>query len=434
MDLTRRTFLTTTGALGATFLFPKLAFSSEDSTSDFFNNKKSISILGDSITHGAFAGDISRNGWANLLTRALNAENGTHSYGYTPYTKLGSGENESYDVTQFVKSDGWTSLTRSDAANFVSGLGYRSTTAGSYMIFKMPAFMSRVLIHYIQRPDGADVDVLINGRSLKTIQSKGSVNNFACADIDLFDDGSGEIEIKLVVNNDGVFDFSGISYLSSYSETVCNNYSQSGRRLRYTSDEVINTVCNNSQTLILALGHNDSGESESSDYRDAFKHVIDTLIDASNRNKVDVVVPDFVWTRSESNWVRIELMRLARETSGLYINLPKKLEKSEGVPADGNHLVNTLGMWVDGSHPNNEGNKWIFEEIAKAMNLSCQTKEEALQAHDFNFPPKKEPDEKPSEPSNSSGGSIGIAGIGCLATIGAMKMIKGRKNTTSNQG
>lgn len=429
MDLTRRGFIKISGLIGASFLLPNRAFSSEVvGSSSFFNNEKAVSILGDSITHGAFAGDVSRNGWANLLTRALNAEYGTHSYGYTPYTKLGSGEHESSDVAQFSKSNGWSSLVRADAENFVSGLGYRSATIGSYLIFKIPAFMSRVLIHYIQRPDGADVDVLINGRPLKKIKSKGVIDNFSCSDVDLFDDGSGEIEIKLVVKSDGYFDFSGISYLSSYSETVCNNYSQSGRRLRYTSDDVVNTVCENSQTLIMALGHNDSGESEDSDYRAAFRHVIDTLIDACNRNSVNVVVPDFVWTRVESNWVRVELKRLANETSGLYINLPKMLEKSEGVPADGNHLINTLGMWVDGSHPNKSGNKWIFEEIAKAMNLSCQTKEEALTAHEFNFPPGPlQPDPEPETPnSGRSGGSIGLLGTAGLLVLGSIKAIRTR--------
>ncbi|AVF59858.1 SGNH/GDSL hydrolase family protein [Vibrio diabolicus] len=429
MSVTRRGFIKLSGLVGASFFFPSRASSNEVvGSSSFFNNTKSVSILGDSITHGAFAGDVSRNGWANLLTRALNAEYGTHSYGYTPYTKLGSGEHESYDIAQFSKSGEWAGLSGADADNFVSGFGYRSATIGSSLTFKIPAFMSRVLIHYMQRPDGAEIDVLVNGRPTKVIESKGIIDNFACAGVDLFDNGSGEIEIQLVIKSDGYFDFSGISYLSSYSETVCNNYSHSGRRLRYTSDVLVNNICENSQTLIMALGHNDSGESEDLDYRAAFRHVIDTLIHACNRHKVNVIVPDFVWARSESNWVRVELMRLASETNGVYINFPKMLEKSEGIPADRNHLINTLGMWVDVSHPNEEGNKWIFEEIAKAMNLSCQTKEEALTAHEFNFPPSAlTPEPEPEiTKSGSSGGSIGLFGTAGLVALGYIKAVRTR--------
>ncbi|WP_299491670.1 SGNH/GDSL hydrolase family protein [uncultured Shewanella sp.] len=421
MSLNRREFLSFYGALGLSLLFPKVTFSSSSvKLSNFFNNEKSISILGDSITHGAFAGDITRNGWANLIARAFNVEYGTYSYGYTPYTKLGSGKNESQDVGIFSKSNGWQSLVRADAENFVSGLGYRTSTINSFLVFKIPAFMARALIHYIQQPDGAKFDILINGDVHKTIDSSGLVNNFSCADVDLYDDGSGAIEIKVIIKSGGVFSFSGISYLSSYSESVCNNFSQSGRRLRYTSENVINTICENSSTLILALGHNDAGENAPA-YQLAFKNVINLTISACNKYNVNVVVPDFVWSSDESNWVRLELMRLASETSGLYINLPKQIEKKNGVPADRNHLVNTLGMWVDISHPNEEGNKWIFEEVSKAMNLSCQTKEDVLATHNFNFPPREKPVDASVNPSNensSSGGSFGVAELLGLGAIG----------------
>ncbi|HCE4999790.1 TPA: SGNH/GDSL hydrolase family protein [Vibrio parahaemolyticus] len=425
MGFTRRDFIQISGLTGVSLFLSTSASSREVARSALFNNVKSVSILGDSITHGAFAGDLYRNGWANLLSRSINAEYGSHSYGFTPFLTLGEGDNFSFDVAEFTKSEKWIPIYGSDASNFISGFGYRSSSIGSYLSFKIPSFMSRVLIHYISRNDGADVDVFVNGISSGKIQSRGEVNNFSFVDIDLFDDGSGYVEVKLVISGSGYFDFSGISYLSSYDEIVCNNYSVSGRRFCYIADDIANVISSNSRTIIFALGHNDSGETDPS-YQASFKHVIDTFIDACNKNKVDVIVPDFVWTRPDSNWVRVELRRLAEETSGLYINLPKLLEKSDGVPADLNHLVNTLGMWVDSSHPNEEGNKWIFEEIAKAMNLSCQTKEDALTDHDFNFPPKPLPPEPEIPESGNSGGSIGLLGTAGLLALGAIKAIRTR--------
>ena len=73
------------------------------------------------------------------------------------------------------------------------------------------------------------------------------------------------------------------------------------------------------------------------------------------------------------------------ETGGIYVNLPKMIF-SGGVATSTTYLIDTLKMWTDGSHPNKAGHKWIAETVARAMGLSCCTKQEAIRLHDFWMP------------------------------------------------
>lgn len=110
------------------------------------------------------------------------------------------------------------------------------------------------------------------------------------------------------------------------------------------------------------------------------------MIEQVNANKVLVVVPDFCWSADKNNWMRVLLKKLATQTNGVYVDLPSSLLKNDGSPADSNHLINVLGMWVDGSHPNERGNAWVFEMIGKAMKLSCTSKVQTLGNHDYRVP------------------------------------------------
>ena len=67
------------------------------------------------------------------------------------------------------------------------------------------------------------------------------------------------------------------------------------------------------------------------------------------------------------------MRRLVKETGGIYINLPKMIFSGD-VAVSTTHLIDTLKMWSDGSHPNKDGHKWIAETVARAMGLSCASK------------------------------------------------------------
>ena len=161
--------------------------------------------------------------------------------------------------------------------------------------------------------------------------------------------------------------------------------SQSGRRARHVSTDVITEVCSKSSAVIFALGQNDFAETDPA-YTTAVTTVITNLISASNANGCRMIVPDFCWTAPASNWMRAQLRRLADETSGIYVPFPDLLRKPDGSPADSAYLVSTLGMWVDGSHPNEKGCKWVFETLAKFMGLACTSKGDALHSYDYWMP------------------------------------------------
>ena len=351
------------------------------------NGNRSTVIIGDSISHGAFAGNLYTNGWTRLLARAINNEYGTQSYGFIPTGTLGSGSTLSKDLHSVAFVGTWVGVENADAASYPNGFAFRGNTTSHRVSITIPSFMSRALIHYATQPGGATATVAVNGTVVTTINSAGALNGFSTVEVPLTDNGTGESLISIQLTTDGNFDWIGNSYFSGVTESVTQNFSQSGRRLYYVDQSTINTICQNSNTLIMALGYNDAGE-VSSEYQTLFKQRIDWIIAAANSNGVRVVVPDFCWTYPDTNYARKELKRLAEETSGIYIDFPSLLVKDDGSPADPNYLNNVLKLFVDGTHPNADGNAFVFEVISRSMGLAINSKSSSLSLSDFNLPIK----------------------------------------------
>lgn len=359
----------------------------KQSAAAFVNGTRSTVILGDSISHGAFAGNLYTNGWTRLLARALNNEYGTQSYGFIPTGTLGSGSTVSRDLHSVAFVGTWNGVSDADAANYPNGFAFRGNTTSHRVSVTIPSFMSRAVIHYATQPGGASASVSVNGTVVTTINSAGTVNGFSSVEVPLTDNGSGESLVSIQLTTSGNFDWLGNSYFAGVVEAVTQNFSQSGRRLYYVSQSTINTLCQNANTLIMALGVNDSGETLQS-YQDGFKQRIDWIISAANANGVRVIVPDFCCTQPDTNYVRQELRRLASSTNGVYVDIPSLLKKDDGTLADSDYLNNVVKLFVDGTHPNIDGNAFIFEVIARSMGLSVKNKNASLSLCDFNLPVK----------------------------------------------
>ncbi|WP_240130704.1 phage tail protein [Shewanella cutis] len=350
-----------------------------------FNGYKCTSNIGDSISHGAFSGNLFINGWSRLLTRALNGEYETSSYGFTPYLSLGAGPTLSIDIHSVNFTGSWTAIHDYDSDYMVAGVGHRSESAGNEITFNLPSFMRRCVVYFIGQQNGGSFDIEVNGIVVATISTYSQSMGFYSAEVAMTDNRYGGCNVKIVTKDNNIVDFAGVSYLSAFAETTCNNFSRSGRRLRYVSEYTIKLLCENSHTILMSLGHNDYAETDVN-YIEEVKKRIDWFIAYAKQNNVNIFVPDFCWSAPENNWMRIELKRLAKETNGKYINLPKLLVMPNGLEPTEDYLINTLKMWVDGSHPNIDGNKWIFENISKAMGLSCTSKTQALNLHDYAMP------------------------------------------------
>ncbi|HGP4346135.1 TPA: SGNH/GDSL hydrolase family protein, partial [Pseudomonas aeruginosa] len=350
-------------------------------------------VLGDSISHGAFAGRIYRNGWVNLLRRMLYNEIGTLTYGFTPLMSLvdgaGNTSNEIHSI-DFAKTSGthsWVYRSNESGSYVPQGLSWVSNEVGNIIRSTIPTFQDACTVYYVARPGGGTFDIKVNGSVVASVNTQASVVNALQGQaVTLKDNGFGKCVIEVVTTSAATVEFSGFSYANAYSQSALHNFSNSGRRLRWVDESVISSMMAGTSLFIMALGVNDASDNESDTaYYEEFVKRIDWLISYSNQNSVPVVVPDFLWSYPDTNNTRKQLKRLADETQGLYIPFADFFRKGSQ-SADANYLVNTLKLFSDGSHPNVHGHKYIAETIAKKLGLSVSSKKQALDYHDWWMP------------------------------------------------
>ncbi len=284
-------------------------------------------VLGDSISHGAFAGRIYRNGWVNLLRRMLYNEIGTLTYGFTPLMSLfdgaGNTSNEIHSI-DFAKTSGthsWVYRSNESGSYVPQGLSWVSNEVGNIIRSTIPTFQDACTVYYVARPGGGTFDIKVNGSVVASVNTQASVVNALQGQaVTLKDNGFGKCVIEVVTTSAATVEFSGFSYANAYSQSALHNFSNSGRRLRWVDESVISSMMAGTSLFIMALGVNDASDNESDTaYYEEFVKRIDWLISYSNQNSVPVVVPDFLWSYPDTNNTRKQLKRLADETQGLYI-------------------------------------------------------------------------------------------------------------------
>lgn len=352
-----------------------------------------INNLGDSISHGAFAGELFYNGWTRILSRMLSSDFGGLSYqGFVPMLTLGTGPTESRDIHSITFVGTWNSQDSATAVNGAAaynGLTFQSVTQNDRITSQIPTFQTKALVWYLQQPGGGELTISDNTGVLSVIDTNGALSVKA-ATVALVDNGQGSatLEAKKTDANGTPVDVMGFGYIEDSTIPVLHNFSQSGRRLRYVDEQVIDDCATNAAIFMLSLGHNDQGSVDADPggaYGVAFTQRIDWVIQYCNANNTFLVVNDFCWTAADSSFTRQELKRAADETGGLYIPFPNLIKPDGSVP-NSSYLTGTINLWEDGSHPNAEGNKWIAETIAKYLGLSTATKKDAIARNDYWIP------------------------------------------------
>ena len=356
--------------------------------------KGSMVVLGDSISHGAFVGNSYQNGWVNILKRCLNAETGGKGYGFTPLLTLGSGATLTQEVHDVNISGSWTGLeSSSGGGDILQGLAFTSSTPGNTITITCPTFQSNVRLWYIEDVGAGTFSYAVNGGAATNVATAAAARNTAKSVlISMLDNGAGAFSVVLTVVSGSVA-LCGIGYETSpdgfTAGNVVQNFSQSGRRLRYATEGMVDLACRGS-ALVLALGYNDSSDVETDPaYNTAFQQVIDWVIKYCLQYNTTLVVPDFCWWSPPSNKARTGLKRAATEARGIYVPLPDYLTRDGLLKTEYSnsfYTIDTLNKWVDTAHPNKNGAKWVAETVAKAMGLSCTAKEQALALHDFPWP------------------------------------------------
>ena len=344
-------------------------------------------VFGDSISHGAFADDWYRNGWVNVFKRMINVELGTKSYGVTPMQVFnnpvtGTRNNDVHDITV---SNGWT--LQDVAHDCPTGSSWLTSAVGAELNISVPTFQATGAIYYAAKPGGGAFDILVNGVTIATVDTSASARNaFVGSGFLLTDNGLGKCDIKIRTNSIAPVEITGIGYYGQDNQAVLQNFSESGRKLRNTSEGLVSRMMSESALFIMALGVNDYY-----DHRDnpaayaEFVQVIDWLIQYANLHQVPVVVPDFVWFVGPETPTRMQLKRLADETNGTYIPFPDHF-KNDGTLADADYLINTLFLFTNDLHPNIAGHKYIAEVVAKRIGLSISSKQEVMDYHDWWYP------------------------------------------------
>lgn len=385
------------------------------------NNKgNGVVILGDSISHGAYAGNAYTNHYAYLLARAISAETGNKkALGEFPMEAIHPGDGQTNLITsQFVDVEflgNWGALHpvmpvpyKYPLGNFgeaakdaVNGKTYSTNDAIAKIKLTFPTFGEVLTIRYKEMPNGGSFTIKVNGVLKQTISTNKALvkYNVESAAVLIEDNGTGECVVLIEKIDASTVEFNSLVAIKSGSVNVTDysnrlmvhNWSQTGRELRFMSEaaiiEATNSVC-----LIMSLGHNDwmSGADTDDVIFSQFKQRIDWLIKYINVFKNLCVVQDFVWYASVKNSrVRQQLKRLADATSGIYINYPDQFFNDASQPVQSPPQLNTpMFLWADASHPNKAGNELIFSTLATSLGLTVNTKEIALSNYDFQFPLK----------------------------------------------
>lgn len=356
---------------------------------------RGVSILGDSISHMAFSKDAFRNNWTNIFKRCFNAEHEKSSYGFVsilPY--LGTGSNQSYEIHDVTKTGSWTALTGVDCEWSMSGYAEESSTVNDTIDVVVPSFQRFFGIWYHSFSGGGTFEVLVNGVSKGTVDSDGADGSTRTSglhpigQLDVIDDGTGVCNIQIKVVS-GAVRILGLSYENAEYDLQVSNWSQSGRQLRYVSQEVIQKAMSGAMDFVLALGFND-GQSAQNDptYLAELQQRIDWIIAEANANGTKVWILNFNWQRPITDNIAIELKRCADSiTNATYIRFADYI-KLDGTTPSSSYLTDVVRLWVDSAHPTVLGHKMIGETVAKTMGLSCSSKNDALLYHDWWIPVK----------------------------------------------
>lgn len=347
---------------------------------------KSVTIMGDSISHGAQAGgSLYLHSWVNILKRCINNEFQSTSYGFAPTSTI-NGFREIHEVLFLPDVKAWKVTEGKAAENIPQGLSYTSSASGDSVVMNVPTFQGVCRIHYVQRGDGARAKVIMNGLPVGEFVTVGDQDLSRYYDLEMID-RKGACKVEILNENGGNFELIGFSFLSKNIEDIrVDNFGMSGRRLAYYSKSAIDAVFDKSGLVIMALGFNDSQTVEDNrKYANIFKERINYIIKKSQKTNIPVVVADFCWDKNKNSFARRMLRKLALSSSGIYLPFPDYF-MLDGKVTDGSTRVNSLHLFADGAHPNQDGHKLIAETIAKAMALSVTSKEQALKYHDWWYP------------------------------------------------
>ena len=344
----------------------------------------SITILGDSMPHGAATVDIPQNSWPALLKKAINAKTGDNNYGFTSIEGTLWSQPLSYEMHAFPETDegfkdrgatgdGWTEYRTAELLG-TKGLG--SSKKGAKLTLSPQETFKYFCVYYQSGPAYGTFDVCdTDGNVLLSVDAAAETDIYARTEMIDMTQLPEDNKIVLEATSDKEVIFTGIGYYDTPDGVVVSNYSNGGLQLAGTGksangdmtglDKQFLALAAQSGTLIFSLGYNDAYFNSD---MELFTEKIDYLIEQVNANGTKVIVNDCVWTEDDKMFavkhprvgqVKDELKRLAEETGGVYVDQQE---------INGDELVATC---ADGVHPDASGHAMIAGALLAAMDLEA---------------------------------------------------------------
>lgn len=330
---------------------------------------KSINLLGDSISWGSNAPDVFNDSYCGVLRKFLQIEHQTEAIGFVSI--LGSNTNSvgTYNDFHSVTTNGaWTLNDLANASETINGMSRNSSSAGAYLDVVAPVETTNFRVMYRAKSSGGSFKVSNNNGStfFADVSTSGDDVSAITTTYAMLDNGSGNCEIRIEVVS-GDVDILGIQYFNSANDVMFNNFSHPGRRTFDISTNVIDDACSGS-TLVWALGFNDRGLTGAD--RDIVVSRLNYMRDRASSRGIKLYIVDLNWGQNETDWLRIELIRVAREVDGAtYIPFPELISRNGFSIGSGD--LQSFGFLSDNAHPTPRGHTYIAEAIAKNMGLSA---------------------------------------------------------------
>ncbi|PEQ01704.1 SGNH/GDSL hydrolase family protein [Bacillus toyonensis] len=334
-------------------------------------------ILGDSISHGANAVDITNASYVGILRKMLNYEYDTDNFGFVSCVdKFTTPGGDQFNTHAIISNTGWT-YNGASTSIAINGADYRAITDGSEIVYELPTLTSNFAINY-RRYNGGGVfevymnDVLVHTQDTNSGSTSDTFYNITNT-LTMQDNGFGKTRIKIKKISGGEVSISGVYYFNNRSDFQLFNFSQSGRAIHHLTQGIIDVACR-CNSLIFALGHNDM-HLTGADKQKTIDN-LNYLIQQANLRKTKLIILDFAWNRGNAGYeyVTQELQRVHKEVpNSIYINFAQNVLMTEETTT-ATSLIDDYAFLNDGSHPAPKGHKIIAETIAKALGLSASSK------------------------------------------------------------
>ena len=340
-----------------------------------YDQGRHVVIFGDSISWGAHASNLFDKTWVSILRRNYLNEVEKTNHGFTAIA-LTSVE----DVHEVTRTGTWSNFEGGAAVGSPTGYFAVSEDASATMTITVPVFKRRFTIMYRRGIGYGEFDVEVNGTIIDTINADGTSDpDVAGTSLGYAKTANYEVKglsgapnciIRILKKDSNRNAFTGVYYDDVPSQFSVDNFSHSGRRLYYASEEVIKRAITGSDVFILALGHNDQSHIESTpSLMDDFLDRLNWVEEQSALYNVKVIVLDFIWGKTiEDSPTRQALSAMGTKANITYLPTPDYFGYTG--TASTTDLINKYNLFVDNSHPNDAGHALIGEVVCKVLGLS----------------------------------------------------------------